>query len=200
MKNLFVNRWVFAALGLYVAGFAVLSRRPEFSLSDALFELLIFGVGFSLIAWWTTARARPLVIALHPTGREMLGLVAYVMALSIYLAFGPQTIDVWLPPDWISSERIRFFVTLTKKLLVFVAIPFALFGALCGYRWRDFGWQRENLRELFRSHLPVVLGVSAAILAFQSFSRGRRCSAPRRQIQRPATSSRLAALFRLAGY
>ena len=90
--------------------------------------------------WWTTARATPLVIAQHPTPREMLGLAAYVLALSAYLAFGPQMIDSWLPSDWIASDRIRFFVTLTRKLIVFVALPFALFGRLCGYAVRDFGW------------------------------------------------------------
>ena len=109
----------------------------------------------------------------------MLGLVAYVLALSAYLAFGPQTIDSWLPPDWIASNRIRFFVTLIKKLIVFVALPFALFGPFCGYAVRDFGWQRAGLRELFRSHLPVVLIVSGAILAFQYFLGG--AAAPLRE-------------------
>ncbi len=115
LRNFFTNRWFLFAVGLYIAGLAVLSRRPEFSLSDALLELLIFGVGFSLIAWWTTAQAKPLVITQHPTAREMLGLVAYVLAPSVYLAFGPQTIDSWLPPDWIASNRIRFFVTLIPR-------------------------------------------------------------------------------------
>ena len=172
LRNLVTNRWFLFAIGLYIAGLAALSRRPEFSLSDALMELLIFGVGFSLIACWTTARARPLVVAQHPTPREMLGLAAYVLTLSAYLALGPQTIDSWLPPDWIAYDRIRFFVTLIKKLIVFVVVPFALFGPLCGYALRDFGWQRAGFRELFRSHLPVVLVCSAAILTFQYFLGG----------------------------
>src|SRR5262245_66666055 len=114
------NRWLLFAIALYVATVVTLSRRPGFSLSDALLELLIFGVGFSLIAWWTTARAKPLTIAQHPTRAEMLGLLAYVLALSAYLAFGPQTIDSWLPRDWITSDRACFFVTLVRKLIVFV--------------------------------------------------------------------------------
>lgn len=169
LRTLFTNRWFLFAIALYLAGLAVLSRGREFSLSDSLLELLTFGLGFSLIAWWTTVRARALVIAQHPTGREMLGLAAYVLLLSAYLAFGPQSIDSWLPAAWIASPRIRFFVTLTKKLIVFVALPFALFGPLCGYRLRDFGWQRESFRELCRSHLPVVFCVSGVILAFQYF-------------------------------
>ena len=172
LRSLLTNRWFLFAVAIYFAGLLVLSRRPEFSLSDSLLELLIFGLGFSLVAWWTTARAKPLVIAQHPTAGEMLGLAAYVIALSIYLAFGPQTIDSWLPREWIASDRIRFVVTPTKKLIVFVVIPFALFGPLCGYRLRDFGWQKESFRELGRSHLPVVLCTGAAILAFQYFLGG----------------------------
>ena len=172
LHRLLTNRWFLFAIALYVAAFVVLSRCPEFSLSDALLELLIFGFGFSLIAWWTTTRAKPLTIAPHPTRAEMLGLLAYVLALSAYLAFGPQTIDSWLPQEWIASDRVRFFVALVRKLIVFVLLPFALFGPLCGYSLRDFGWQKNSWRELLRSHLPVVVCVSGAILAFQYFLGG----------------------------
>ena len=198
LRNLVTNRWFLFATGLYVAGLAALSRRSEFSLSDALLELLIFGVGFSLIAWWTTALARPLVIAQHPIPREMLGVVAYVLALSAYLALGPQTIDSWLLPAWIAFDRIRFIVALIKKLIVFVAVPFALFGPLCGYAARDFGWQEVSFRELLHSHLPVVLVCSAAILAFQYFLGGG--AAPLREGKFTAsTCPRLAPLFCLVG-
>lgn len=178
-RTLTTNRSFICAIGLYVAALIVLSRRPEFSIPEALMELLIFGVGFSLLAWWTTARAKPLAIAQHPTRGEMVGLGAYVLALSVYLAFGPQAIDSLLPRDWIASDRIRFFITLGKKLIVFVALPFALFGPLCGYALRDFGWQKAGIRELFRSHLPVVLVVGGALLAFQYFLGG--AAAPLRE-------------------
>jgi hypothetical protein len=57
---------------------------------------------------------------------------------------GPQWIDQHLPSFWIDSLRIKFFVSLAKKLVVFVAIPFAIFRFGFGYRIRDFGidnWQ-----------------------------------------------------------
>jgi membrane protease YdiL (CAAX protease family) len=157
---------------LYLAALAVLWRRPEFSLADTLLELFIFGLGLSLIARWATIRAKPLSVAAHPSAGEIIGLVAYLVALSIYLAFGPQWIDSWLPQAWVQSERAHFFVTLAKKIVVFVFLPFALFGPLCGYALRDFGWQKAGLRELFRSHLPVVLLLSGAILALQYFLGG----------------------------
>ena len=178
-RVLLTNGWFLFALALYVAALGTLSRRPEFSVADALMELLIFGVGFSSLAWWTTIRAKPQAIAQHPTGHEMLGLAAYLVAVSLYLAFGPQAIDSWLPAKWVGSEKVMFFVTLSKKLLVFVILPFALFGPLAGYELRDFGLQRNTLRELFRSHLPVVLAMSASILLFQYFLGG--AAAPLRE-------------------
>jgi membrane protease YdiL (CAAX protease family) len=172
LRNLFTNRWFLFAIALYSAALLVLSRRPEFSLSDTLVELAIFGFAFPLLAWFTTRRARRFTVDVHPTGTEMLVLAGYILALSVYLAFGPQTIDSWLPRDWVASDRIKFFVTLVKKLLVFVAFPLVIFGRGFRCSLRNFGFQTAELRELFRSHLPLVLISCIAILAFQYFLGG----------------------------
>jgi membrane protease YdiL (CAAX protease family) len=88
------------------------------------------------------------------------------------LVGGPQWIDQHLPSSLIDSVRIRFFITLAKKLVIFVVIPFAMFRLVFGYRIRDFGIQREGWRALCRSHLPVVVVVGGAFLAFQYFFSG----------------------------
>jgi len=51
----------------------VLSQRAEFSISDAMVELVIFGIAFPLLAWLATIRARLLTIRVHPTGSFKLG-------------------------------------------------------------------------------------------------------------------------------
>src|SRR4030095_1419073 len=66
----------------------------------------------------------------------------------------------------------KFFVTLAKKLVIFVAIPFAIFRFGFGYGIRDFGIQREGLSALRGNHLPVVIVVGGAFLAFQYFFSG----------------------------
>ena len=170
--SLLKSRVFLLGTALYLLSLFILGQNPEFSLADAVLELLIFGVGFSLLAWLSTRRATPLILALHPTSREMIGLVIYVLLLSIYLVFGPQWIDSWLPRGWVGSERIHFFVSLIRKLIVFVFLPFLFFGPLCGYRLGDFGWQKAGWRELWHSHLPMVMSLGAAILAFQFFLGG----------------------------
>jgi len=178
-RNLFTNPWFVFAIVLCIGSLFVLSRRAEFSVNEALIELVVFGIAFPLLAWLATIRAQSLTIRVYPTRAEMLALLAYVLALSVYLAFGPQAIDSWLPQAWIASDRIKFFVTLGKKLLVFVALPLVIFGLAWRYSVRDFGFQKDGLRELGRTHLPMVLVASCAVLVFNYFLGG--AAAPLRE-------------------
>ena len=172
MKLEHLNRAVVAGVVLYAAGLAALLHNKNFELGGALIVLLLFGLIFPALAWLATIRAVPLSISVQPNGREMLMLAGFIVSLSIYLIGGPQWIDNHLPKAWIDAPRIKFFVTLAKKLIVFVAIPFAVFRFTFGYRLRDFGIQFEGLRALASNHLPLVLVVGGALLAFQFFVGG----------------------------
>ena len=169
---------------LYVAGLLTLSRQDSFPISEALTQLVLFGLIFPLLAWVATRKAAPLAVRGQRTdephsseaaareGRsqiEMVVLVAYILSLSIYLIHGPQLIDRLLPTAWDESPQIYFFVNAARKLVVFVAIPFLIFRAISGYRWRDYGVSVAALRELGRSHALVVVLVSTAFLLFQYF-------------------------------
>lgn len=166
------NRVLIGVVILYVCAFAVLLRNKSFDAIDAVVVLIVFGIVFPLIAWIATRRAIPLSISVRTSNYQLIILVGYIVFLSLYLVGGPQWIDQHLPSYWTDSARIKFFITLAKKLVVFVAIPFAIFRFGFGYRLRDFGIQREGLRALRHSHLPVVLVVGGAFLAFQYFLSG----------------------------
>ena len=86
--------------------------------------LIVFGIVLPLIAWITTRPAIPLSISIQSGAPELIVLVAYVVAVSLYLIGGPQWIDQHLPSAWTESQQIKFVITLAKKLFVFVAIPF----------------------------------------------------------------------------
>src|SRR5215510_13682443 len=157
---------------LYACAFASLLRNKSFEPAEAIIVLVVFGGVFPLLAWAATLRAAPLSLLVKPSTTALITLTGYVILLSLYLVGGPQWIDQHLPHSWVDSARIRFFIVLAKKLVVFVAIPFAIFQFGFGYRLRDFGIQREGLRALCGSHLPVVLVVGGAFLAFQYFVSG----------------------------
>jgi membrane protease YdiL (CAAX protease family) len=155
---------------LYACGFAILLRNRSFDPAGAIIVLVLFGGVFPLLAWAATIRTVPLSISVRPSTSALIALTGYVILLSLYLVGGPQWIDQHLPHSWVDSTRGRFFVGLAKKLFVFVVIPFAILRFGFGYRVRDFGIQREGLRALRGSHLPVVLVVGGAFLCFQYFA------------------------------
>src|SRR5215470_16402317 len=154
---------------LYASAFAILLRNKSFEPAEAIIILVVFGGIFPLLAWAATFRAVRLSVSVRPTTSSLIVLTAYVVLLSLYLVGGPQWIDQHLPHSWVDSARIRFFIVLVKKLVIFVAIPFAIFRFGFGYGFRDFGIQREGLRALCGSHLAVVLVVGGAFLCFQYF-------------------------------
>ena len=157
------NGILIASFILYACAFAILLRNKSFDAAGAVVVLIFFGIVFPLISWIATRRAIPLSISVTPDKSQLIVLIGYIIVLSVYLVGGPQ---------WIDSARTRFFITLAKKLVAFVAIPFAIFRFGFGYRLRDFGIQAEGLRALRHSHLPVVLVVGGAFLAFQYFLSG----------------------------
>lgn len=166
------NFVLIAGLVIYCGAFAILLGNRNFELASAVVVLVVFGIVLPLIAWFTTRHAISLSISVQPGTPELIVLIAYVVAVWLYLIGGPQWIDQHLPSGWTDSLRIKSVITLAKKLIVFVAIPFAIFRFSFGYRVRDFGVQREGLRALRGSHLAVVLVVGGAFLAFQYFVSG----------------------------
>ena len=169
LRNIFGNIWVWLGLALYAMSLAVLSRNKSFAPEDGITLLIIFGIAFPLVAWATTLRARPLTLRVHRRAAEMWLLFACLIGVTLYLIWGPALSEALLPASWLASAQGKFLVTLSRKLIVFVAIPFLLFRAIFGYRWRDFGLQLAGLRALGGNHLPVVVALSAVILAFQFF-------------------------------
>jgi membrane protease YdiL (CAAX protease family) len=166
------NFILIAGLLLYCGAFAVLLGNKNFEVAGALVVLVVFGMVLPFIAWIATRSAIPLSVSIKPSASELIVLSGYIIALSLYLIGGPQWIDQHLPSGWADSLRIKSVITLAKKLIVFVVIPFAIFRFSFGYRVRDFGVQREGLRALRGSHLLVVLVVGGAFLAFQYFVSG----------------------------
>src|SRR5215469_9516742 len=105
---------------LYACAFASLLRNKSFEPAEAIIVLVVFGGVIPLLAWAATLRAVPLSLFVKPSTTALIALTGYVILLSLYLVGGPQCIDQHLPHSWIESARIRLFVVLAKKLVIFV--------------------------------------------------------------------------------
>src|SRR5215469_12016807 len=106
-----------AGLLLYCGAFATLFGNKDFDPAGAVVVLVVFGIVLPLITWITTRNAIPLAISIQSGVPELIVLIAYVVAVSLYLIGGSQWIDQHLPAGWTNSQQIKFFVTLAKKLI-----------------------------------------------------------------------------------
>jgi uncharacterized protein len=170
LRDIFTNVWVLLGLAIFGASLALLWRNPAFGREDAIGGMVIFGIGFPLLAWATTLQARPLSLTTRRSGGEIALLFACLALVTLYLIWGSVLSEALVPADWLASPRGKFVIVLVRKLIVFVAIPFLLFRIIFGYRWSDFGLQFAGLRALTGNHLLVVLVLSAVILLFQYFA------------------------------
>jgi uncharacterized protein len=182
LRDIFTNPWALAGITVYAASLALLWRNKSFGHADAIWELMIFGFAFPIVAWFATLRAKPLEIATKRSGAEMALLFVCLIAVTLYLVWGSMFSEMLVPYRWIAEPRLKFAVVFVRKLIVFVAIPFLLFRFIFGYRWRDYGLQFAGLRALAGNHLAVVLALSAAILAFQFFLGGGAAPVRRGQL------------------
>lgn len=170
LRNIFGNVWALLGLAAFAVSLALLWRHPNFAREDAIGGLITFGIIFPLLAWVTTLRALPLALPERRSSGEMGLLLACLMVVTLYLIWGAALSEALVSASWLASPRVKSFVVLARKLIVFVAIPFLLFRVFFGYRRRDFGIQLAGLRALGGNHLLAVLVLSAAILLFQYFA------------------------------
>lgn len=165
LKNPFFR--AFAAL--YGLAVLTLAATGVYSLAEPLFMLVIFGLLLPGAAYFLSRRCTPLPIRVVAGRREVQVTFALVAFVVLFLVWGNDQLDA-LIYRWVEeTPRVDFFVTLTKKVLVFVAIPYAVLSGGFGYRWRDFGFV-SNLRDAFSPPCLLLTGVFVALyLGIQFF-------------------------------
>ncbi len=65
------------------------------------------------------------------------------------------------------TPRFDFFLTIAKKVLVFVVIPYAVLSTSFGYRWRDFGFVLPVKNALTPRVLRLIVVFFLLYLAIQ---------------------------------
>lgn len=143
---------------VYGASLAVLGQDPNFEAGESLGVLLIFGLGFSAIAWAATRGIAAAEVPVHAPARET-GVYLGYLALFAVLALGVGL-------TWVKSAspdgRIEETTVLLFKLATMVALPAWLFGRL-GYSWREL----FAIRGFDAKHWRAFLILTAALLALQ---------------------------------
>lgn len=141
---------------LYAGALAVLGRDPGFEAGESLGVLLVFGLGFSAIAWAATRGVTP---ASHPVDRPARETGAILGYLAVFAVLG-----LGLGLSWVKSAapdgRIEETAVTLFKLATMVALPAWLFMRL-GYSPRElFGAMSRGAyanKQLVRALLIMAL-------------------------------------------
>src|SRR5271166_1465381 len=106
-----------AYVALYAATLYAMVRFGHFDASDALGIFAVLGVGFSLAAWLLTLGVTPLPYLVRKPQRETATLLAYLLPLAVFIAYGFSAIHRSIP-----SEPADSLAILVAKLAIFVVI------------------------------------------------------------------------------
>ena len=153
--------WVWAIVSyliIYGVLLAVMRLRQAVGLDEALFALAIYGVAFSLIAWWSTRGLAPREVSVKQPAAETALVLVYFLFLVVFVTFGFTAVR-----SLAASPAGQHYAIIVTKLAVFVLLPFLLLRALYGYRLTDF----VDLHNGLRGHWRPLVVVGVALVLFQ---------------------------------
>src|SRR5271169_4811962 len=154
-----------AYMAIYATTLYTMVRFGQFDAGDTLGIFAVLGVGFSLAAWLLTLGVTPLPYLIRKPQRETVTLLAYLVPLAVFIAYGFSAIHRSVPGEPADSLAI-----LVAKLAVFVVIPAWFMMAQFGYTVRELVPMSTKT-----SHMLVFIGMSLVLLVFQSVAgRGLR--------------------------
>ena len=142
-------------LGLSLAR---LAPRPGFAAGEAVAAMVVFGLFFSLAAFWATRGATPRPVVVRSAGRELAVIAAYLAVFALaFLGWGLSALRAAVP-----DEPAQSVALLLAKLLAMVLVPAALLLAM-GYRFRDL----LRFDRLNRAERRALLVMGALLLLLQ---------------------------------
>ncbi|MBS0394579.1 MAG: CPBP family intramembrane metalloprotease [Proteobacteria bacterium] len=153
----------------YVASVVRLAGAGIVPYEESLGLLLVMGVAFPALTA-ALLRHHPSPAAPATLARELVPALALLALVASYLAVGPALIDALLPPGWPADPRARALFVLARKLVLFVALPYAVLRLGFGRRAADFGLSRQALSALWGRTGIAVLVLVILLGAFQWFA------------------------------
>lgn len=143
---------------LYAFLLLAMHLRDGFALAEPLFVLGIVGVGFTVLAFWSTRALALRVVPVRSPGPESRTLLLYFVAAAAFITWGLPAVR-GLAPGRVGPTGAG----LLAKLVVFVGGPLLVWRWRWGYRYSDFADVRRGLA----GHWRPVLWMSAALIVFQ---------------------------------
>ena len=169
MKNLIKNPYFIGYSTLYIITLLTMKLIEHFPISESIAVMLIFGVFFSLTAYITSKSSVVLFENKPEQKREVFLVSAILIYITLFLTYGGDLIKQVTPQKFLENMRAQEMITISKKLLFFVLIPFIAYKYIYKFNLRDFGLI-VKAKELFTLRNTIILFTMASlILLFQFF-------------------------------
>jgi len=151
------SRGALALLGyalVYCVAYAWLADRAASAAGEALGVLIVFGGGFTLLAWSATRGCAPRVVEVRAPRAESLLVLGYLALFAVgFLGVGLSAVRAAFPDEPLQNGAI-----LLAKLAAMVVLPLWLFR-LRGYRWRTLLDLAPGDRREWRALLVLCLAL-----------------------------------------
>lgn len=135
-----------------------------------LMVFLLYAVGLSAIGYWLSG-GLPLR-SFHPPVRHEVWILAALLAWIIgYITFGGDWVNRLIPAGLIADERVAAVVSVVRKLIVFVAVPFVVYS-VAGLKAKDMGMTKPPGGFFQKRTIVLFVVLSICILLVQYFMSG----------------------------
>ncbi len=161
---------VIGYLVVYVLNLWFASTIEGFPLEEALGIMVVLGLGFSLMAHFISRKAEPLDEPQPAQPHEAATLAMVVAYITLIIIPGNKTLTLWLPASWQDTEPEREIITMVRKMITFVAIPFLFYRFTYRFRPADFGLSTNWRKALAGRHLLIFLGMAFALATFNYYA------------------------------
>jgi membrane protease YdiL (CAAX protease family) len=160
--------YVAAYLIVYTIAAKILISGFNESPNDILTVFAGLGIGFSLTAWYLTKDIRNRTRDKMSFPKEKWFIILLTAWIVLYITYGSGVIDRLLPESILKNQRLYSFVTLARKLVVFVIVPFFLYKT-AGFSSKDFGLRPPARKVFSQKNIIIFLVLSILVIAFQYY-------------------------------
>ncbi len=160
-----LNLYFIGFIAIYVGNLLLANAFKLFNTHEVLAVFFIVGLLFSGVSFFLSKNSSPIIANVHGQKHEIYVLFALQIFISIALIFG-NTIIFSNYPD---LSRAKEIITLVRKVLIFVVIPFLVYRQLFGFKPADFGLSTDWKLVFTKRNLLIFAVISSLFVLLNYF-------------------------------
>lgn len=159
------NPYLIGFIIIYAGNILLAGKLNLFNTGEALAVFLIVGVMFSVVAHFMTRKSTPVIRNVSYQKNEIYILISSQIFISVILIFGNGIFFAGTADAGITKEMITIF----RKVLMFVVIPFLVYRFLYKFKLSDFGLSTNWKLVLTARNLSTFLVLSLLVVLLNYF-------------------------------